>query len=488
MGSSRKKGNCQGVLSRRRFLASGCAAALSPFWLPKPLLGGAAGEARRIAPAGPASKYKPALEVTFVRRKEDYGMLWPGAIYDGEAALKKYHEGIETTCRELGMKATIRPQPIHSLAEADQWIADAKARKPDGLLVVLLDRQKHSWPTAVKAADSEIPAVIFAPVGAAFTTNTVHLAKREGVFISSTDNFSQAVYGIKMVRAAAKLREMRFIVLRGNQRRDTQIDFFGTHLRYLPAKAFLDAYNRTPLTGEIKDMAQEYMKNAANIWGATTEDVQNGVKSYVVARNFLEREEGDGITMDCLGALGHTKVSLPCIAWSRMLDHGIPAACEADLGACLTHALVQLLFDRPGFEQDPVPETARECLIGAHCTCPTRLEGFSQPPEPYDLVHHHGMRDAVPRPVWKVGQRITIADIILETEEAPPELIISSGTVVDNVSVPPSGGCVVSVMVKVDGVKELLDYPGFHQLFFYGDYKKELKDYCQLFGIKPVVV
>ena len=54
-----------------------------------------------------------------------------------------------------------------------------------------------------------------------------------------------------------------------------------------------------------------------------------------------EREEGDGITMDCLGALGRSKVSLPCIAWSRMLDDGIPAACEADMGAALTHAVVQ---------------------------------------------------------------------------------------------------------------------------------------------------
>ena len=90
--------------------------------------------------------------------------------------------------------------------------------------------------------------------------------------------------------------------------------------------------------------------------------------------------------MDCLGALGKTKVSLPCIAWSKMLDHGIPAACEADLGAALTHALVQLLFDRPGFQQDPVAETARECLIGAHCSCPTRLNGFDQKPE---QVRHH---------------------------------------------------------------------------------------------------
>jgi hypothetical protein len=33
----------------------------------------------------------------------------------------------------------------------------------------------------------------------------------------------------------------------------------------------------------------------------------------------------------------------------------------------------------------------------------------------------------------------------------------------------------------------LLTYPGFHQLFFYGDFKKELLAYCQLFQIEPLV-
>ncbi len=208
-----------------------------------------------------------------------------------------------------------------------------------------------------------------------------------------------------------------------------------------------------------------------------------------MARSLLEREEADAITMDCLGALGRTRISLPCIAWSRMLDQGIPAACEADLGAVVTHALVQLLFDRPGFQQDPVPETARGCLIGAHCCCATRLNGLSQPPEPFDITHHHGNRDAVPRTHWREGQRVTIADVLLpqETPDNSPQMVIGTGTVVENVPVPPHGGCVVSVMLKLDTQPNLLAYPGFHQLFFYGDYKRELLAYCNLFGIRPVV-
>jgi len=155
----------------------------------------------------------------------------------------------------------------------------------------------------------------------------------------------------------------------------------------------------------------------------------------------------------------------------------------------VTHALVQHLFDRPGFQQDPVADTANDALIGAHCTCPTRLNGFTEPAESYYLSHHHGMRDAVPRPMWREGRRMTVASIGLSNKEGvPPHMYISSGTVMKNIAVPPSGGCVVSVMVKLDGVSDLLDYPGFHQLFFYGDYKKQLREYCQLLGLEPRVV
>lgn len=474
------------ISSRRRFLVTLGGASL--FSRLPARLTAAAGETR-LQPAGPGSKYVPVVKAAFVRRKEDYGMLWPGAIYDGETAMHNYGRQIEAASHSLGIRTDIRPEPVYSPEEADRWLAEARATKADGLLVVLLDRQRHAWPTAAKAVEGGIPSVIFSPIGAAFTTNTAPLANKDGGFISSTDDFRQSAYGLKMLKAGAKLREMRFVVLQGKERRDAQLPDFGTKLRYVPAGSFLDEYSRTPVTDEARRIASAYLQNAIAVKGPTEEDVLNGVKSYVVARNILEREQGDGITMDCLGALGKSRTSLPCIAWSSMLDDGVPAACEADLGAAVTHALVQYLFDRPGFQQDPVPETAANCLIGAHCTCPTRLRGWSLPPEPYFLTHHHGKRDAVPVPQWAVGERVTVADVLLRDKQNPkPRMIISTGTVVDNIAVPPAGGCVVSVMVALDGSPELLDYPGFHQIFFYGDFKAPLRQYCRLFGIEAVVV
>ena len=408
--------------SRRRFLRFTTGALLSlPVVDPLLRLSAATGETL-IRPCGPGATCRPRIRAAFVRRKGEYGMRWPGAVYDGVAALKDYTKELRGAERDLGLEVTLRPEPIHSPEEADAWLAEAEAAKPDGLLVMLLDRQEHAWPTATKAIESGTPTIIFAPVGAAFTTNTWSLARKPGGYICSTSDFRQARNGLKMIKASSRLREMRYIVLRGTERKDSRVEHFGTRLRYVPARTFLEEYTRTPLNREIEAIAAAYIGRATGVNGPTEQDLYNGVKSYVVARKILEREEGDGITMDCLGALGHTKVSLPCIAWSRMLDQGLPAACEADISAAVSHALVQYLFDRPGFQQDPVPETARECLIGAHCTCPTRLNGFTEPAVPYDITHHHGKRDAVPRPVWREGQRVTVVDLMLggRPENTPP--------------------------------------------------------------------
>jgi hypothetical protein len=435
-----------------------------------------------IHACGPASKYTPTIKAAFVRRKEDYGMLWPGAVYDGKAAMKMYSEKMTNTAKKFGANFDLRPEPLYSLAEAEAWIADAEAQKADGLVLVMMDRQKHSWPSATKVANSKIPSIIYSPLGTSFTTNTINLAETPGCVIYSTNDFGQAAYGMKMLCASAKMRKTRCVVIKGTNRSEATLADTGIQMQVVPATTFIEHYNKTAESKDMLAMADDYIRRARRTTGADRQDVINGVKSYYVAGKILEAEQADAITMDCLGALGQIKVSLPCIAWSRMNDDGIPAACEADYGAVASHIITQYLFDRPGFQQDPVADTAGDSIIGAHCSCPTRLNGFEGGPEPFDLMHHHGNRDAVPRTLWQIGQRVTSIDLLPGKADgsSPSEVLISAGSVIENMDVPPSGGCVVSVKVKFDGRQEVLSFPGFHQIFFYGDYAHQMKDFCQL--------
>ncbi len=453
------------------------------------LMGGSAPAYARIRSCGPASKHTPTIKAAFVRRAGEYGMRWPGQVYDGQAAQARYTESIQAAARKLNITLDLQETALHSLEESNAWIQAAQEEQVDGLVVLLLDRQEHAWPTVNAASKSGIPTIAFSPLGSSFTTNTINLAERPGLVMYSTDDFSQAAYGMKMLAARSKMLRTRCVALRGNQHGESAIAGVGITMRNVPARTFLDKYNAMGESPEMIALANEYYANARKRWGASRQDALNGVKSYFVASEILAAEEGDAITMDCLGALGQTKVSLPCIAWSRMNDDGIPAACEADPGAVASHVIVQSLFDRPGFQQDPVADTKHCSLIGAHCSCPTLLNGYGQKPEPYDLIHHHGMRDAVPRTLWEVGKRVTCLDVLPAGGDNPrATLLISTGTVTDNIDVPPSGGCVVSVRVTFDGDQNVLSFPGFHQLFFYGDYGSQLREFGQLCGMDSQVI
>ena len=105
-----------GGCSRRSFLIAAGGAALGSSFFAN-MAGGA--EERRVRPAGPASKYVPAIRATLVRREGEFGMRWPGAIYDGKKALSTYRRRIEETAKELGMKLAMRPAPIYSEAEEE---------------------------------------------------------------------------------------------------------------------------------------------------------------------------------------------------------------------------------------------------------------------------------------------------------------------------------------------------------------------------------
>jgi len=144
--------------------------------------------------------------------------------------------------------------------------------------------------------------------------------------------------------------------------------------------------------------------------------------------------------------------------------------------------LVSYLFDKPGFMNDPVPETAKNLLIAAHCTCGTRLNGFSRAREPYILRSHSESNLGVAMEVlWQAGQPVTLVSF-----QNPNQLILDTGTVVGNVQTPPAGGCRTSFEIKMDRVEDARDVLGFHQVVFYGDHRREVEAFCQMFGVRVI--
>ena len=65
-------------------------------------------------------------------------------------------------------------------------------------------------------------------------------------------------------------------------------------------------------------------------------------------------------------------------------------------------------------------------------------------------------------------------------------MLIYTGTVVKNCHMPPAGGCRTNVTMTINEVEDVCDVKGMHQTVIYGNYARQLRAFCQLYGITAV--
>ena len=478
----REQGACPRIhrMGRRAFLATlaavpGCARALFDR-IAKPETAGP-----RADWPMPGHAAVPTVEAAFVHRKRaDLKFAWPGGAYDVDAEQARFTALLAHAAKQVGVKLNLRDGFITDAAGSAAFVQQVAEAKPDAALVLLLDRHGVAWSTATRAAETGVPTVVFAPVGAAFTSNVLPLAHRPGVCVVSSLDFQGVRDGLKMVKARRQMADSRALVFRGAKEEDErQLPELGTTLRILPTAAFVEEFRRTPADDAVRAVARQFVRRAARVVEPTEADLVASCRTYFAALRLMARERADAITMDCLGPASQRLIPVPCFAWAMLNDAGIPAACEADLNALATLMLLRYLRDRPGFQQDPVPDTALNALIGSHCVCPTRLRGFAQPPHPFEIRSHHSGTGVAIRTLWRVGEPVTIVQFV-----GTKKLLLGTGRVLNNVPIPPAGGCRTAVTVTVEGLRDAADAKGFHQVFFAGDHARLLRAYAQMYGIQ----
>ena len=112
------------------------------------------------------------------------------------------------------------------------------------------------------------------------------------------------------------------------------------------------------------------------------------------------------------------------------------------------------------------------------------MHGPDAPAEPYILRNHaEAGWGCVPRVLFSRGQDVTLTEY--HAAEAPT-MLIYSGRVVDCPPIPPTGGCRTNIEMTINEVDDVCDVKGMHQIIFYGNYAKQLRAFCQLYGIEAV--
>lgn len=435
-----------------------------------------------IDPAALRPKPEVRVAATFMEYPRPYWLGWPGTTYDLDAHEKEYAANLEQSAKTLGIAVDLEKQPLNSEEGVTAWIGKLKSSAPHGVLIVL--QHIHAWAWANRVAqETEMPVIVFAPVGTAFTGHIDRGTRIGGVHVVSTLDWQGVEDGLRLIKAKRMFEETRVLWIRGKERNETVVDRLGVKVRAIPRDTFNQEFDKQQPNDEVQDVAADLRRGAKKIVEPNETDAVNCARAYLTAKRLMAAEKANALSMDCLGMVSAKLVPTPpCGAWTLLQDQGITTGCEADLFGAVSMMMTSYLLDRPGFMNDPVPETYHNTLIAAHCTSGTRLAGFDKPAAPYILRNHSESALGVSTQVlWPEGEPVTLVRFT-----GPNEMIIDTCKVVRNVDTPPAGGCRTSVELAMDDVEDCRDVKGFHQVVTLGNHRRILEAFCELYGIKHV--
>lgn len=432
--------------------------------------------------AGFRPKPKVRIMSVVVRQKLPYWLGWPGTSYDVEGKDKEYAGVFAKSATRVGVGLERETAALETSEAVEAYVRKVQTEKPDAVLVHI--QHMGSWKMAEKiATDGGVPVIIFAPIGMSFTGHVLKISRRPGVHVISSMDTNAVEQAFRMARAKRQFAESRLLVVAGNERKEETLDLLGTKVRRVPRSSLNELFAKMPETDETHAVSRKMRGKARKIVEPSEKDTLNAARSFMTAKRLLREEESNGLTTDCLGMV-HTKVmpTPPCMAATLFQDAGVTYGCEADVFGAISLMFSSYLFDKPGFMNDPVPETVKNMLIASHCVSPTLINGFDKPAEPFILRSHSESNIGVSLQVlWRESQPVTLVRF-----KSPTELILDTGRVVANVDTPPAGGCRTSFEIAMDRVEDARDVLGFHQVVFYGNHRRDVEAFCQMYGIKVI--
>ena len=436
----------------------------------------------------PQPKARLRVRAVFVRPDvQQYWMGWPGASYDIKARQADYTTRMTETAKKLGADLQVVQEPITDMPKMNAFLEQCAKDPPDGVIVTSMclntswDKINHF----VAKRPPELPTIVISPMGTSFTGHLQATRDKPKTLVLATQDlncFSEAVHLIQVI---GEMKNTRICIVNGDKTVDQQLKVIGTTLHNIPLERWVEEFTKAQTTDEMKALAEQFTRTAKKTVEPNAQDVLNSAKNYVIAKRIMAAENCQGISLNCLGLMGSRRIPCtPCMAWLQLNDEGSVGACECDWNAAISLRLCALLCGRPGYMQDPCPNTVNGTLMGAHCTAATKLRGFDQPAVPMILRSHSESGLGVsPQVLWPVGEPVTVMKF-----QGPESIILGTAKVVSNIDTPPAGGCRTSVELAMDNMADPRDCKGFHQLFILGNVANQFKQYCELAGIKVVPV
>ena len=417
---------------------------------------------------------RPVVKVVYVRPDKEPIVSWPGGNCDVPAQQALFTKTLEDAAKPLGIQLEVRSEPLYKAEDVAAFLEQIKTSPPDGLIVGAMSLFMWKPVAEIVEKRGDVPTIIYSHLSG-FTSHLQLGRKTPKTYMAATTDIEWLGFALRMFAATWRMKNTRILMIT-KAGEDVALRPWGTVLHPINRPRFEAELKKVDESDEVRAIADFYAKNAEKIVEPTRQEILDAARNYIVCRRLMEAEKCQGISIACLGWTNPV-----CMTFSKLLDEGIVAACEADRNAVIGELLAISLFNRPGFIQDPSPNTVSNTFIGSHCTSPVRLEGIDKPYRaPYWLRSYHTRTGCSLQVLWPVGKEVTV----LEASATAPSILVGTGRVKSNIPQPPSGCCRTAVELEMDRVEDTRDVKGFHQLFILGNLERMIKAYGQLAGIQ----
>jgi hypothetical protein len=376
------------------------------------------------------------------------------------------------------------------------------------ILLMCLSRFTFSFGSLYDSmGDLNIPIIILSsnPGLILIDSNLVASLRANGANVTFTLSETEALEALK-IASSPRILEDKQALLYGkpfdstsvpsrNLSEDLVYKRTGVRIRFRPIDELAALYKGVDAASALREM-ERWKKEAVEVIRVPDQAILEISKLYVLLRSIIEKEGLSAIGIDCLSFTMSPNPPLPhpCLAFARLRDDGITAACEADVCGMISSMFLQEISRRPSFMANVMSvNVPKSYVVLSHCVAPLKLNGSNAAPMKYRLHDYHSLgRGVVPEVEFPQGMEVTIGEFSkdLKSFSLWPGRIQLQAKDTDRSSF--SGGltgnvCANTLDVKIRNAGRFLqNIAGTHHIMIAGNYAKEIE--VALFGMKVNLV
>jgi len=366
------------------------------------------------------------------------------------------------------------------------------------ILLLILPRMTFSFGGLCDAmGDLDIPVIVLTtnPELIPIDANLSASLRGNGANVTFTISQDQALERVR-IAASPGILEGRRAVLYGRSFDSTTVTAHnlsedlvyrrtGVRIQFRPLEGLAALYKEVDAGEAVREM-ERWKREATEVIGVSDKTIVDACRLYVLLRSIIEKEGLSAVSIDCLGFTISPNPSLPypCLAFSRLRDDGVTAACEADVCAMLSSMFLEEISRKPSFMCNLMSMNPLDSkIIVSHCVAPLRLNGPDALQMRYRLHSYHGSgRGAVPEVEFPPAGKVLIGGFSKDLKSFAlwpgriggqvmgTDRTRSRSGVMNNV-------CANTMDVTIkDADRFLQNIPGLHQIMVLDKYTRAVED------------